>query len=158
MSLEALRDAAHSHTAGDHVIARVSPGESVHLLAATAHRVVTWSAVHDHGRRLPGPPAGALLPAIDADLVRRALLDHVRDWPIWVTRMTTQGPGRTRCSPLPGLAASSARPATVQTGCRRADHHRLPPMGRPHRLGARLVVLLRPGHRSRPGRRRPRHS
>ncbi|MEU9827307.1 aminoglycoside adenylyltransferase domain-containing protein [Micromonospora chersina] len=90
VSLNAVREAARGRT-GDHVIARVSPGESLHLLPATTHRVVTWSAVHDYGRSLLGPPAGDLLPAVDADLVRSALLEHVRDWPAWVTRMTTPG-------------------------------------------------------------------
>jgi hypothetical protein len=32
-----------------------------------------------------------LLPAIDADHVRRALLDHVRGWSIWVSQMDTPG-------------------------------------------------------------------
>ncbi|MEW2329034.1 aminoglycoside adenylyltransferase domain-containing protein [Micromonospora chersina] len=91
VSLAAVRDAAQGRTGHDHVIARVSPGESLHLLPATRHRVVTWSTVHDHGRSLLGPPAEELLPAVDADLVRAALLDHVRDWPTWVTRMTTPG-------------------------------------------------------------------
>ncbi|MEU0151375.1 aminoglycoside adenylyltransferase domain-containing protein [Micromonospora fulviviridis] len=91
VSLGAVRDAARGRTGHDHAIARVSPGESLHLLPATTHRVVTWSAVHDHGRSLLGPPAEALLPAVDADLVRSALLDHVRDWPTWVIRMNTPG-------------------------------------------------------------------
>lgn len=91
VSLEATRHAAHGGAGRGHVIARVSPGESLHLLPATTHRVVTWSAVHDHGRRLLGPPADKLLPAVDANLVRSALLDHVRDWPTWVTQMTTPG-------------------------------------------------------------------
>jgi len=91
VSLDAVRDAAGDRAARRHLIARVSPGEPLHLLDATAHRVVTWSAVHDYGRRLLGPPAGTLLPAVDAGLVRRALVEHVRDWPVWVTRMNTPG-------------------------------------------------------------------
>jgi hypothetical protein len=61
------------------------------VLPATTHRVVTWSAVHDHGRSLLGPPADSLLPAVDPNLVRSALLDHARDWPTWVTQMNTPG-------------------------------------------------------------------
>ncbi|MEW2538742.1 aminoglycoside adenylyltransferase domain-containing protein [Micromonospora chalcea] len=75
----------------DHVIARISPGESLHLLPATTHRVVTWAAVHDYGRTLLGPPAGGLLPAVEPGLVRAALRDHVRDWPDWVLDMTPPG-------------------------------------------------------------------
>ncbi|GAB3957698.1 hypothetical protein GCM10027614_73670 [Micromonospora vulcania] len=52
---------------------------------------MTWSTVHDSGRVLLGQPADTLLPAFDAGLVRSALLDHVRDWPTWVMRMTTPG-------------------------------------------------------------------
>ncbi len=84
-------DAVRADPGRDHVIARISPGESLHLLPATTHRVVTWAAVHDHGRTLLGPPAGELLPAVDPGLVRAALLDHVRDWPAWVLEMTPPG-------------------------------------------------------------------
>ncbi|MEU6078373.1 aminoglycoside adenylyltransferase domain-containing protein [Micromonospora sp. NPDC047074] len=91
VSLAAVRDVAHGGTGRDHVIARVSPGELLHLLPATSHRLVTWSAVHDHGRSLLGPPADILLPAVDPDRVRSALLDHVRDWPTWVAQMNTPG-------------------------------------------------------------------
>jgi hypothetical protein len=74
-----------------HVLARVSPGEVLHLLPATTHRRVTWASVHDSGRALFGPPAGVLLPPVDPAVVRSALLDHVRDWPVWVERMTAPG-------------------------------------------------------------------
>jgi hypothetical protein len=73
------------------LIARISPGEPLHLLPATTHRRVTWSSVHDTGRTLSGPPAGELLPAVDPAVVEAALLDHVRDWPAWVERMTAPG-------------------------------------------------------------------
>ena len=85
--MDAVRDGAGR----PHLIARVSPGETLHLLPATRHRVLTWSTVHNHGRSLLGPPADELLPAFDVGLVRSALLDHVRDWPAWVTEMTTPG-------------------------------------------------------------------
>ncbi|MEH0971805.1 aminoglycoside adenylyltransferase domain-containing protein [Micromonospora sp. CPCC 205546] len=91
VSLAAARDAAHGGTGRDHVIARISPGEVLHLLPATTHRLVTWAAVRDHGRSLLGPPADILLPAVDPNRVRSALLDHIRDWPAWVTRMNTSG-------------------------------------------------------------------
>jgi hypothetical protein len=32
-----------------------------------------------------------VVPAYDAELVRSALLDHVRDWPAWVVEMKTPG-------------------------------------------------------------------
>ncbi len=84
-------DAVRAVGGRDHLIARISPGESLHLLPATTHRVVTWVAVRDHGRTLLGPPAGEVLPAVDPGLVRAALLGHVRDWPAWVLEMTPPG-------------------------------------------------------------------
>ncbi|MGC4892340.1 aminoglycoside adenylyltransferase domain-containing protein [Micromonospora sp. DT31] len=87
-------DAVRDVTGGadiPHRIARVSPGELLHLLPATGHRVVTWAAVHDHGRTLFGPPPGALLPAVGPERVRAALVAHVRDWPGWSAEMTTPG-------------------------------------------------------------------
>jgi predicted nucleotidyltransferase len=73
------------------LIARISPGEPLHLLPATAHRLVTWATVRDSGRILFGPPPGTLLPEVDPERVRAALLDHVRDWPDWVEGMTAPG-------------------------------------------------------------------
>ncbi|MGY4910349.1 aminoglycoside adenylyltransferase domain-containing protein [Micromonospora aurantiaca (nom. illeg.)] len=84
-------DAVRAVPGRDHLIARISPGEALHLLPATTHRVVTWAAVHDYGRTLLGPPAGELLPAVEPGLVRAALRDHVRDWPAWVLDMTPPG-------------------------------------------------------------------
>jgi len=79
------------HDPTGHLIARISPGEPLHLLPATTHRLVTWGSVHDSGRRLFGPPAAELLPAVDPAVTRAALLDHVRDWPAWVETMTAPG-------------------------------------------------------------------
>ncbi|MEV6844875.1 aminoglycoside adenylyltransferase domain-containing protein [Actinoplanes sp. NPDC051411] len=83
--------AAALHGPDGHLIARISPGETLHLLPATTHRRVTWGSVHDTGRALVGPPARELLPAVGPELVEAALLDHVRDWPAWVERMTAPG-------------------------------------------------------------------
>lgn len=72
-------------------LARVSPGESLHLLPASGHRLLTWTSVHDRGQALVGPAPPALLPRVDRAAVRSAALMHVRDWPAWVREMT--GPG-----------------------------------------------------------------
>ncbi len=77
-------------TTGD-VIMRISPGESLHLLPATRHRVLTWATVRERGRPLVGPPAGDVLPAVAPEQLRRALLAHVRDWPTWVEDMQPVG-------------------------------------------------------------------
>ena len=73
------------------LIMRVSPGEALHLLLATTHRVLTWATVREKGRPLLGAPAAELLPPIAPGAVRTALLEHVRDWPAWVEDMTTVG-------------------------------------------------------------------
>jgi hypothetical protein len=90
IEVEYVSPAAVRHTDG-HRIARISPGEPLHLLPATTHRLVTWSTVRASGRILLGPPPAELLPAIDPGSAREALLDHVRDWPRWVRTMTTPG-------------------------------------------------------------------
>jgi hypothetical protein len=75
----------------EHRIARVSPGERLHLLSATRHRLLTWASVRSLGVPLLGPPSSTLLPDVAEDDVREALLDHVRDWPYWVRDMRTAG-------------------------------------------------------------------
>ncbi|GAB3872395.1 aminoglycoside adenylyltransferase domain-containing protein [Terrabacter terrigena] len=73
------------------LIMRVSPGEELHLLPATGHRVLTWATVREKGQALVGPPAPTMLPAVSPELVRAALLQHVRDWPEWVEDMQQVG-------------------------------------------------------------------
>lgn len=72
-------------------IMRISPGEALHLLPATSHRVVTWATVRGSGRALVGPTAAEALPTVSAQTARDALIEHVRDWPTWVEGMTTVG-------------------------------------------------------------------
>lgn len=72
-------------------IMRVSPGEALHLLPATGHRILTWATVRAHGCPVVGPPAAELLPEISAERTRAALLKHVRDWPAWVEDMRSVG-------------------------------------------------------------------
>ena len=73
------------------VIMRLSPGETLHLLPASRHRVLTWTTVRERGRRLVGPPAADVLPPVAPDLTRAALLEHVRDWPLWVEDIRSTG-------------------------------------------------------------------
>jgi hypothetical protein len=73
------------------LIMRISPGEALHLLPASLHRVLTWATVREKGRTLAGPPAADVLPRMEPALVRDALLAHVRDWPTWVEDMRTVG-------------------------------------------------------------------
>ncbi|WP_380163911.1 aminoglycoside adenylyltransferase domain-containing protein [Jannaschia sp. R86511] len=73
------------------VIARISPGELLHLLPATPHRILGWSLVRRHSRTLVGRPAQEVFPSFSEETVKEALLHHVRDWPVWVREMATAG-------------------------------------------------------------------
>ena len=89
-------DTLRQHSTGGAVkapgfIARVSPGEHLHLLAVTPHRILGWSLVRRYGRSLIGPAAQEVIPSISEELVKEALLHHVRDWPVWVREMATAG-------------------------------------------------------------------
>ncbi len=75
----------------ERLLARVSPGEALHLLPATGHRVLTWATVHAGGVALAGPPASELLPVFGEEQQRAALLQHVRDWPQWARGMDGVG-------------------------------------------------------------------
>ena len=81
----------HAAAGPGDAIMRVSPGERLHLLPATAHRVLTWATVREKGRALVGPPAPSMLPAVSTEAARAALLSHVRDWPVWVEDMQHVG-------------------------------------------------------------------
>ena len=59
----------------DDSIMRISPGEALHLLPATAHRVLTWASVREKGRTLAGRPAREMLPLVGPDVARDAVLD-----------------------------------------------------------------------------------
>lgn len=74
-----------------HTIMRISPGEALHLLSPTEHRVLTWAGVRSIGQSLVGPPAAQLLPAFDDATVRAAVRLHVHDWPQWVREMEHPG-------------------------------------------------------------------
>ena len=91
MASYASRPPATSETGRPDAIMRISPGERLHLLPATSHRILTWATVREHGRALVGPAASDLLPVVSPQAAREALLDHLRAWPAWVEGMRTVG-------------------------------------------------------------------
>ena len=92
VALETLRmHAAGGPVEAPGVIARISPGEHLHLLPATPHRILGWSLVRRYSRAMIGPPAAEAIPAFSEQMVKEALLHHVRDWPVWVREMATAG-------------------------------------------------------------------
>lgn len=90
VGLGALSDAASSGPPA-HTLARISPGEPLHLLPSSPHRLLGWDTVGRTGQVVLGPPAAELIPRFDPRAVRRAALEHVRDWPAWARDMHLVG-------------------------------------------------------------------
>ena len=74
-----------------HMIMRVSPGEPLHLLPATVHRLVGWYLARRHGVAICGPIPEELLPAVSDEAFRAGVLAHLTEWPVWVRVMTGTG-------------------------------------------------------------------
>ena len=70
---------------------RISPGEPIHLVPATSHYVLNWHAARTGGVALFGPEPRLLMPEIPEAEVRAVVLEHIRQWPGWVSE--TPGPG-----------------------------------------------------------------
>jgi predicted nucleotidyltransferase len=70
-----------------HPMVRISPGEPLHRLDATRHYLLNWAAAIEANRPVARAAPAELLPAIDWELVRQVILDHVRAWPQWVLGM-----------------------------------------------------------------------
>lgn len=80
ITADAVRDVVHG-TGIPHQTARLSPGEPLHLVPAELHRLLDWDAA-SRGRTLFGQEG--VLPGIPSDVVRRAVLQHLANWPDWV--------------------------------------------------------------------------
>ena len=101
-----------------HPMVRLSPGEPLHLVPATRHYLLNWSAARERGVVLRGPRPQDLIPEISvaewADVVR----EHARQWPDWLSEMRAPGQQAsavlTLCRALfsieQGCQVSSARP------------------------------------------------
>jgi hypothetical protein len=72
-------------------MARISPGEPLHLVSATGHYLLTWYAARTRGLVLRGPAPDAIIPAIGADEFRAAVVEHVTRWPEWILDHRTVG-------------------------------------------------------------------
>lgn len=73
------------------VIARISPGEALHLLAPTRHRLLGWATTRESGHSLLGPEPQVLIPRIDPDRISATVREHLRSWPEWVRTMEFVG-------------------------------------------------------------------
>lgn len=74
-----------------HLMARVSPGEPLHLVQATGHYLLNWHAAREHGRVVVGPRPQDLVPEFTVAERSAVVREHVRQWPDWVRGM--HGPG-----------------------------------------------------------------
>lgn len=80
-----------SGTGQRHSMARISPGEPLHLTEASRHYLLNWHSAVQHDYVLVGSPPSQLLPRIGVDLVRQVVLAHVEQWSSWVLDMRTPG-------------------------------------------------------------------
>jgi hypothetical protein len=74
-----------------HQTARISPGESLHLVPASRHQLLDWNAA-TRGIALYGPSPTELLPTIPAPLVRAVVREHLQNWPTWVEEVDISDP------------------------------------------------------------------
>jgi hypothetical protein len=72
-------------------MARISPGEPLHMVSATGHYLLTWYAARTRGLVLRGPAPDVIVPAIGADEFRAAVIEHAARWPEWVLNHRTVG-------------------------------------------------------------------
>jgi len=71
---------------------RISPGESLHLVAATRHYVLNWYTARLQGLPLWGPEPTAIIPEITQAEFRDVVIEHAANWPKWVQDMRGPGP------------------------------------------------------------------
>lgn len=74
-----------------HAMARISPGEPLHLVDAASHYLLNWQSAQEHGQVLVGSSARDLLPPIEGERIRQVVLDHLRQWPEWASEMRQPG-------------------------------------------------------------------
>jgi hypothetical protein len=81
------RDAVQSVLSGEdteHQMVRISPGEPIHLVAATRHYLLNWQSSRRHDRPILGRSPSEVLPLIPDGLVRQVVIEHARQWPAWL--------------------------------------------------------------------------
>jgi len=76
---------------GGRKVARVSPGEPLHLVAADSHRLLDWEAAR-RGRRLDGESPASVLPSISLDVIRAVARAQLDEWPAWIRGVEAAGP------------------------------------------------------------------
>nr|WP_239579127.1 aminoglycoside adenylyltransferase domain-containing protein [Microlunatus panaciterrae] len=72
-------------------MARISPGEPIHLVEASRHYLLNWSSALEHDHALVGATPTALLPVINWSTVHQIVLEHLEQWPEWVSEARRPG-------------------------------------------------------------------
>ncbi|WP_040382225.1 aminoglycoside adenylyltransferase domain-containing protein [Deinococcus apachensis] len=73
-----------------HLMARISPGEALHLTEANRHYLLNWSTAR-RGVALLGPPPDQVLPEVTRTEFVEAVRQHAGSWGEWVTEMRHPG-------------------------------------------------------------------
>jgi hypothetical protein len=90
VGVAAIRDVVAAKEV-DHPMVRIAPGEPLHELKTTRHRLLDWDAARRADRALVGRPPTDVLPVIPDAAVRQVLLDHLSSWPEWLGESTHTG-------------------------------------------------------------------
>jgi len=89
VSREAVADVLAGR--GERMVARVSPGEPLHLVTADRYRLLDWEAAR-RGRRLHGEAPTAVLPRMPLEVIRAVAREQLHEWPSWVAGVGATGP------------------------------------------------------------------
>jgi hypothetical protein len=84
------RGLAHCRT-GSTLIARISPGEPIHLLEAGREFLLDWVPARQEGVALVGPPISSLIPVIPPDEYLAEVRAHLKRFPGWIDDGSTPG-------------------------------------------------------------------
>jgi len=88
---DVIRDVSSAHPSSARTMARISPGEPIHLVPASRHYLLNWQSACRHDHALLGRLPSDLLPGIPPDAVRAVVLDHARQWPEWAGEVRAPG-------------------------------------------------------------------
>lgn len=90
VSVDAINSVVQG-TDESHPMISVGKGEQLHELPASRHSVLNWAAALQADQPIAGAAPSTVMPAIDQQLVRQVVLQHVRGWPEWVEEMQHAG-------------------------------------------------------------------
>jgi hypothetical protein len=126
-----------------HLVARVSPGEPLHLVRADLHQALDWEAA-TRGVSLYGADAEDLLPTIPAATVRAVVHDHLRWWGSHVVGVEAAGRASYQSYAILTVSRAAALLSTGERLSKRRAARRastcVPPVASVDRLGRELVV------------------